>query len=134
MKKQNFLKISLKGTFVYVILVIVLSIIYSKLVVIIPKFVEYALDGVIYKNESVIPSYISCFFYKDSWQSKILVLTIFLILINACIFFVSYIKGKEIYIEVQGHQYLINADGNLLGQTPARISIIEKAVYYFTSS
>ena len=47
---------------------------------------------------------------------------------------VSYIKGKEIYIEVQGHQYLINVDGNLLGQTPARISIIEKAVYYFTSS
>lgn len=94
MKKQNFLKISLKGTFVYIILVIVLSIIYSKLVVIIPKFVEYALDGVIYKNESVIPSYISCFFYNDSWQSKILVLTIFLILINACIFFVSYIKGK----------------------------------------
>jgi ABC-type multidrug transport system fused ATPase/permease subunit len=93
-KKQNFLKISLKGTFVYIILVIVLSIIYSKLVVIIPKFVEYALDGVIYKNESVIPSYISCFFYNDSWQSKILVLTIFLILINACIFFVSYIKGK----------------------------------------
>ena len=39
MKKQNFLKISLKGTFVYIILVIVLSIIYSKLVVIIPKFV-----------------------------------------------------------------------------------------------
>lgn len=94
MKKQNFLKISLKGTFVYIILVIVLSIIYSKLVVIIPKFVEYALDGVIYKNESVIPSYISCFFYNDLWQSKILVLTIFLILINACIFFVSYIKGK----------------------------------------
>ena len=75
-------------------LVIILSIIYSKLVVIVPKFVEYALDGVIYKNESVIPSYISCFFYNDSWQSKILVLTIFLILINACIFFVSYIKGK----------------------------------------
>ena len=38
MKKQNFLKISLKGTFVYIILVIVLSIIYSKLVVIVPKF------------------------------------------------------------------------------------------------
>lgn len=94
MKKQNFLKISLKGTFVYIIFVIVLSIIYSKLVVIVPKFVEYALDGVIYKNESVIPSYISCFFYNDLWQSKILVLVIYLILINICIFFVSYIKGK----------------------------------------
>ena len=45
---------------------------------------------------------------------------------------VSYIKGKEILIEVKGKQYLINADGNLLGQTPAQISIMEKAVYYFT--
>ena len=93
-KKQNFLKISLKGTFAYIILVIVLSIIYSKLVVIVPKFVEYALDGVVYKNEGIIPNYISCFFYNDSWQSKILVLVIYLILINICIFFVSYIKGK----------------------------------------
>lgn len=94
MKKQNFLKISLKGTFVYIIFVIVLSIIYSKLVVIVPKFVEYALDGVVYRNEGIIPNYISCFFYNDSWQSKILVLVIYLILINICIFFVSYIKGK----------------------------------------
>lgn len=75
-------------------LVIILSIIYSKLVVIVPKFIEYALDGVIYKNESVIPNYISCFFYNDSWKSKILILTIYLVLINLCIFFVSYIKSK----------------------------------------
>ena len=77
MKKRNFLKVSLNGTFVYIILVIILSIIYSKLVIIVPKFIEYALDGVIYKNESVIPNYISCFFYNDSWQSKILILTIY---------------------------------------------------------
>ena len=88
-KQKNFLKVSLNGTFVYIILVIILSIIYSKLVIIVPKFIGYALDGVIYKNESVIPNYISFFFYNNSWQSKILVLTIYLILINICIFFVS---------------------------------------------
>ena len=93
-KQKNFLKVSLNGTFVYIILVIILSIIYSKLVIIVPKFIEYALDGVIYKNESVIPNYISFFFYNNSWQSKILVLTIYLILINICIFFVSYTKSK----------------------------------------
>lgn len=47
---------------------------------------------------------------------------------------VSYIKGKQISIDVKGQQYLINVDGNLLGLTPAQISILEKSVYYFTNS
>lgn len=94
MKKKNFLKVSLKGTFVYIILVIVMSIIYSKMVIIVPKFIEYFLDGVIFKNESIIPNYISLFFFNSSWQSKIFVLTVYLILINICIFFVSYVKSK----------------------------------------
>ena len=94
MKKKNFLKVSLKGTFVYIILVIVMSIIYSKMVIIVPKFIGYFLDGVIFKNESIIPNYISLFFFNSSWQSKIFVLTVYLILINICIFFVSYVKSK----------------------------------------
>lgn len=85
---------SLKGTTINIICLIILSIIYSKLIIIVPKFIEYALDGVILKNENLIPSYISCFFYNDSWQSKILILTVYLILINICIFIVSYIKSK----------------------------------------
>ena len=47
---------------------------------------------------------------------------------------VSYIKGRQISIDVKGQQYLINVDGNLLGLTPAQISILEKSVYYFTNS
>lgn len=94
MKKKNFLKVSLNGTFGYIILVIVMSIIYSKMVIIVPKFVEYFLDGVIFKNESIIPNYISFFFFNSSWQSKIFVLTVYLVLINICIFLVSYIKSK----------------------------------------
>ena len=94
MKKKNFLKVSLNGTFGYIILVIVMSIIYSKMVIIVPKFIEYFLDGVIFKNESIIPIYISFFFFNSSWQSKIFVLTVYLVLINICIFLVSYIKSK----------------------------------------
>lgn len=94
MKKKNFLKVSLNGTLAYIILVIVMSIIYSKMVIIVPKFIEYFLDGVIFKNESIIPNYISFFFFNSSWQSKIFVLTVYLVLINICIFCVSYIKSK----------------------------------------
>ena len=94
MKKKNFLKVSLNSTLGYIILVIVMSIIYSKMVIIVPKFIEYFLDGVIFKNESIIPNYISFFFFNSSWQSKIFVLTVYLVLINICIFFVSYIKSK----------------------------------------
>ena len=94
MKKKNFLKVSLNSTLGHIILVIVMSIIYSKMVIIVPKFIEYFLDGVIFKNESIIPNYISLFFFNSSWQSKIFVLTVYLILINICIFFVSYVKSK----------------------------------------
>ena len=48
MKKKNFLKVSLNGTFGYIILVIVMSIIYSKMVIIVPKFIEYFLTLINY--------------------------------------------------------------------------------------
>lgn len=45
---------------------------------------------------------------------------------------VIYLKAKNIKIEVQGTPYYINADGNLMGITPANISIIEKSVFIYT--
>jgi diacylglycerol kinase family enzyme len=45
---------------------------------------------------------------------------------------VIYLKAKTIKIEVQGTPYFINADGNLMGITPANISIIEKSVFIYT--
>ncbi|MDH8679184.1 diacylglycerol kinase family lipid kinase [Fusibacter bizertensis] len=44
---------------------------------------------------------------------------------------VIYVKSKEIEIKVSDHQYWINADGNLVGKTPAIIKINPKCVYYF---
>ena len=45
---------------------------------------------------------------------------------------VIYLKAKKIKIEVQDEPYYINADGNLMGITPANISIIEKSVFIYT--
>ena len=46
---------------------------------------------------------------------------------------VIYLKCKEISIHVTGRQYYINADGNLLGQTPASLKIVENAVKIYTN-
>ncbi|MBF4695446.1 diacylglycerol/lipid kinase family protein [Fusibacter ferrireducens] len=44
---------------------------------------------------------------------------------------VKYLKGKEIEISDDKNQYYINADGTLVGKTPVKISIIEKAIEFF---
>jgi len=46
---------------------------------------------------------------------------------------VIYLKSKELTIDVLGKPYYINADGNLLGYTPAHLKIIESAVKIFTT-
>ena len=44
---------------------------------------------------------------------------------------VNYYKGKNIIISDEKNQYHINADGTLIGKTPARISIIESAILFY---
>jgi YegS/Rv2252/BmrU family lipid kinase len=45
---------------------------------------------------------------------------------------VIYLKAKKITIHVEDSEYLINADGNLMGSTPATLSLCPKGVNYFT--
>lgn len=47
---------------------------------------------------------------------------------------VIYLKARNISIHVEGTNYLINADGNLMGITPAELSLCPKGAYYFTNS
>ncbi|GAB6107502.1 diacylglycerol/lipid kinase family protein [Fusibacter bizertensis] len=44
---------------------------------------------------------------------------------------VIYLKTKKVEINTLEKQYWINADGNLVGKTPAKLMIIPKSVYYF---
>lgn len=92
--KSSFLGKTLKGTKYYITLTLILSIIYSRLVVYVPMFIQYALDGVISGNEDVIPSWIRHLFFSNEKIGKIITLAIILILINLLIFAVNYIKSK----------------------------------------
>lgn len=92
--KNNFLNRTLKGTKFYIVLILVLSAIYSKLLVYIPMFIQYALDGVIMENENVIPRMIRNLFFSQDKISKIIVLVFVLIIVNLAVFIVNYIKSK----------------------------------------
>lgn len=92
--KNSFFNRTLKGTKIYIIITLILSAISSKLVVYVPMFIQYALDGVIMEQESVIPKYIRNLFYSSDKISNIVILTIILILVNILIFIVNYTKSK----------------------------------------
>ena len=61
--KNSFLNRTLKGTKFYIVLTLILSAIYSRLLVYIPMFIQYALDGIIMEDESVIPILIRKLFF-----------------------------------------------------------------------
>lgn len=91
--KNSFLNKTLKGTKKYILLTLILSAIYSRLLVYVPMFIRYALDGVI-MGEDVVPIYIKNLFYSEDKISKIIVLVLVLIFVNVLIFIVSYTKSK----------------------------------------
>ncbi len=92
--KTSFLNKTLKGAKFYIILILILSAIYSRLLVYIPMFIQYALDGVIMGDESIIPSLIRNLFYTNNKISKIVILVLVLILVNIMIFIINYLKNK----------------------------------------
>lgn len=92
--KNSFLNRTLKGTKFYIVLTLILSAIYSRLLVYIPMFIQYALDGIIMEDESVIPILIRRLFYSDNKISKIIILVLVLILVNMLVFIVNYLKSK----------------------------------------
>lgn len=92
--KSSFLIRTLKGTKIYITLILILSAIYSKLLIYIPMFIRYALDGVILEDENVIPDFIRKLFYSENKTSKILILVLVLISINILIFIINYTKSK----------------------------------------
>ena len=92
--KNSFLNKTLKGTKFYIVLILILSAIYSRLLVLIPMFIKYAFDGIVMGDESVIPKVIRNLFYSNNKMSKIITLTLVLILVNIIIFIVNYLKSK----------------------------------------
>lgn len=111
--KYSFLKQSLKGTKLSIFLILILSALYSKLLVYTPMFIQYALDGIIMEDEKVIPKLIRNLFFFDTKTSKIIVLVILLICLNIIVFLTSYFKSK------------INTKFNLIINRNVKLIILE---------
>lgn len=92
--KNSFLNRTLKETKFYIIVTLLLSAISSKLLVYIPMFIQYALDGIIMGDENIIPIFIRNLFYSKNKISQIIILVLILILVNITVFIVNYLKSK----------------------------------------
>ena len=78
--KSKFLNTTLTGTKKYILMSLILSAIYSRLLIQVPMFIQYALDGIIMEDENVIPNIIRNLFYSNDKLSKIIILILVLIL------------------------------------------------------
>ena len=92
--KNNFFKTTLKGTKKYIFITLLFSAIYAKLVVYVPMFIQYVLDGIILGKEEVIPVFIRDLFFSDSKSIKIIILVAILIFVNLLLVIVNYRKKK----------------------------------------
>lgn len=93
-KKYSFLRETLKGTKEQIGWILILTMVASKLNVYVPMFISYALDGIVLQNESVIPTWITRFFYSNEAIIKLLILGAVLIAVNTIAFVVKYIRSK----------------------------------------
>lgn len=78
---KNIVKVALKNTTIYLVLLILLSISIAYLTFSISMNVKYAIDGVIFNNYNEIPAYINKIF-KHNYISDLLIIAIIIIALN----------------------------------------------------
>ncbi|MCI8759577.1 MAG: ABC transporter ATP-binding protein [Clostridia bacterium] len=83
----------LKGSKKYMIVLIILSCIYSYFSLQIAVYISYAIDGLLFHNRNQIPSYLSQIIKGDTIKG-LLVLGVIMISINAIIAIVGYIRQR----------------------------------------
>lgn len=94
--KNKFIFETLKRTKIKVMIIILLSLVNSYFISLIPLYIKYALDGVVYNNETMIPNYISMFFWNTSWSTKLAVICIFLFFINLIVSITRFLRDKVV--------------------------------------
>lgn len=78
---KNIVKISLKNTIIYIVLLILLSMSISYLTFLISMNVKYAIDGVLFNNYNEIPTYLNKLF-KHNYISDLFIIAIIIIILN----------------------------------------------------
>ena len=73
--KTNIIKIALKDTVIYLILLVLLSVIITYITIQISLFVKYGIDGILFSNYTDIPKYINTIF-THNYKNDLLIIAI----------------------------------------------------------
>ena len=79
--KKNIVKIALKNTKIYLILLVILSIGISYLTFSISMNIKYAIDGILFNNYNDIPEYLNIIF-KQNYIYDLFNITIIIVILN----------------------------------------------------
>lgn len=91
--KRNVVKISLKNTVRYIILLVLLSIVISYLTLQISMNVKYAIDGIVFKDYSAIPEYINMIL-RNNYIYDLLIIAIIIISLNFLSVLLEYFRDR----------------------------------------
>lgn len=91
--KRNVVKISLKNTVRYIILLILLSIVISYLTLQISMNVKYAIDGILFKDYSAIPEYINMIL-RNNYIYDLLTIAIIIIALSFLSVLLKYFRDR----------------------------------------
>lgn len=91
--KSNIIKVALKNTIVYLILLVLLSISISYLTLLTAKNVKYAIDGIIFNNYNDIPIYLNTIF-KYNYIYDLAIVAIIIITLNFAEKLLKYFRDR----------------------------------------
>lgn len=91
--KKNIVKVTLKNTKMYVVLLVILSIVISYLTFLIPLHIKYAIDGIIFNNYEDIPEYLNRIF-KQNYIYDLMIIAIIIVMLNLITFLLNYFRDR----------------------------------------
>lgn len=91
--KRNIVKVALKNTLMYVIILIILSSSIAYLTLLISLNVKYAVDGILFNDYSSIPTYLNTFL-KHDYKFNLSLIAIIIISISFIQWLLSYFRDR----------------------------------------
>ena len=91
--KKNIVKVSLKNTKAYVVLLVLLSVAISYLEFLIAMNVKYGIDGILFSNYSEIPEYLNIIL-KNNYLCDLLIIGIIIVLLNLVEKILNYLRDR----------------------------------------
>ena len=91
--KKSIVKVALKNTIIYIILLVILSICISYLTILISLMVKFAVDCILFKNYENIPVYISIIF-KQNYIYDLIVSAVIIICLNLIAKLLNYLRDR----------------------------------------